>query len=119
LNLDKRVYLLKKYKTSFGNYPVVLADWLNLNKIAVDTTVIPVLPVKKFTRYLCLGSTGEYVSLLQEVLIKKGFLQIDEPTGNYGSGTFAAVKKFQSENNIKPTTGCVGSKTREMLNKQL
>ncbi|MBP9757388.1 MAG: peptidoglycan-binding protein [Candidatus Pacebacteria bacterium] len=53
---------------------------------------------------------------LQKRLIALGFLNA-EPTGYYGSGTEAAVKKFQTKNGL-PATGYVAKITRVVLNAQ-
>ena len=76
------------------------------DKPKVDYSTYPVL--KK-------GSTGKYVTILQQLLVNKGY----DPKGIdgiFGNGCLNAVKKFQKENtdvNGKKLVvdGCVGQKT--------
>lgn len=66
---------------------------------------------------LTVGSTGTFVSNLQQILINQGFLVM--PTGvnfgYFGPATRAAVIKYQVANSL-PGTGFVGPLTRAKLN---
>ena len=61
------------------------------------------------------GSTGQYVKIMQQLLVDKGY----DPKGIdgiFGNGCLAAVKKYQSENTDIDgkklvVDGCVGQKT--------
>ena len=74
-------------------------------------------PKVDYSKYPTLrkGSTGQYVKILQQLLVDKGY----DPKGVdgiFGNGCLSAVKKFQSENtdvNGKKLVvdGCVGQKT--------
>jgi uncharacterized repeat protein (TIGR01451 family) len=61
-------------------------------------------------------NTNGDVSTLQDFLSVKGYLN-SEPTGYFGVGTLAAVKKYQSANGITPT-GFVGALTRAKIKAQ-
>ncbi|GAB1541882.1 hypothetical protein NUACC21_45550 [Scytonema sp. NUACC21] len=62
---------------------------------------------------LRLGSSGEAVRVLQEQLIKAGYLQ-GEPNGYFGPYTADAVKKFQADNYLA-ASGVAGPTTRAKL----
>jgi parallel beta-helix repeat protein len=68
-----------------------------------------------FSSDLTIGSTGDAVFALQEILIADGYLQIAGPTGYFGPLTQAAVKLYQAAHGII-TTGYVGPLTRAALN---
>jgi len=67
-----------------------------------------------FTSSLSVGSSGADVSALQQFLTSEGFYT-GPITGYFGPLTEAAVKAFQSKNNIDPT-GNVGPLTIAVLN---
>lgn len=62
---------------------------------------------------LRLGHSGEAVRVLQEQLIKAGYLQ-GEPNGYFGPYTADAVKRFQA-NNYLAASGIAGPTTRSKL----
>ncbi len=68
-----------------------------------------------FTLNLKLGSKGNEVKELQNILIKEGHL-IGRADGIYGPMTKGAIIKYQKKNNINPL-GVVGPITRSVLNK--
>lgn len=78
--------------------------------------VTPATPgVCEFGENLGHGSRGDGVRCLQQELIEAGLLTvIDAPTGNFGSLTAEALKKWQSEHGI-PATGYMGALTRAAL----
>ena len=63
---------------------------------------------------LTLGSTGEAVTALQNILSEQGFFS-GPITGYFGKITQGAVKAFQSAHGISPI-GIVGPQTRAALN---
>jgi peptidoglycan hydrolase-like protein with peptidoglycan-binding domain len=67
---------------------------------------------------LSIGSQGNDVTVLQQFLIAKGYLQATGPTGYYGNLTSAAVSAFQAANSL-PQVGKVGPMTLAILNQQL
>ncbi len=70
-----------------------------------------------FTHFMGIGSDDtEAVTALQQKLVALGFLKT-EPTGYFGTGTEAAVKKFQAKHGL-PQTGSVAKNTRAVLNVQ-
>lgn len=69
-----------------------------------DTT-----PSPKFMQYLQLGSTGNEVKLLQQIL------GVTPQSGYFGTLTEQAVKHYQKEHNIEQS-GTIGPKTRALLN---
>jgi peptidoglycan hydrolase-like protein with peptidoglycan-binding domain len=62
---------------------------------------------------LSLGDRGEAVRVLQEQLIKAGFLQ-NQPNGYYGSNTVDAVNRFQKQHKLE-VNGMAGQTTRAKL----
>jgi peptidoglycan hydrolase-like protein with peptidoglycan-binding domain len=68
-----------------------------------------------FTSDMWYGQTNNDVAELQKFLIGENYLQ-SGVTGYFGTLTLAAVKQFQSAQNIS-MTGYVGTLTREALNK--
>jgi len=68
-----------------------------------------------FTRDLTVGSKGDDVSALQQVLVDGGYLNIAAPTGYFGAMTKAALAKYQAENGIAPAIGYFGPKTRAAM----
>ncbi len=74
-------------------------------------------PSDQITRNLGIGSYGSQVTLLQNILIKRGYLKV-QPSGYFGVLTFRAVVQFQRANNI-PATGFVGALTRSALNRDV
>ncbi len=67
-----------------------------------------------FTRNLQKGSTGEDVRILQILLKREGYFDL-EPTSYFGTITYNALVAFQKANGIDPI-GIVGPKTRALLN---
>jgi peptidoglycan hydrolase-like protein with peptidoglycan-binding domain len=70
-----------------------------------------------FSTYLHPGLTNTSVSLLQTLLVQKGYLN-HVVTGFYGQSTKDAVMKLQRANSIE-ALGVVGPATRTLLNKIL
>ncbi len=64
---------------------------------------------------LSVGDRGEPVRLLQEQLIKAGYLQ-GEPNGYFGPYTADAVRRFQADNYLK-ASGVAGPTTRSKLHR--
>jgi hypothetical protein len=69
-----------------------------------------------FTSDLTVGSTGSAVMALQKFLIGQGDLVLATPTTYFGSMTQAALAKYQAKNNITPSVGYFGPKTRAYVN---
>jgi lysozyme len=94
-------------------YPNYAMRW------AVDvlntTPVVLTYPNFYFTKFLVLGSKGFEVKMLQQILIKEGFLKVGLDTGGFFQQTLLAVKNFQLKYGIQ-TTGNVGPITRAKLN---
>jgi peptidoglycan hydrolase-like protein with peptidoglycan-binding domain len=75
------------------------------------TTAAPTTTINPSSRpVLRLGSTGADVTTLQQKLIALGLLT-STADGNFGSGTQAAVIKFQQSKNLSPADGVVGPAT--------
>lgn len=73
---------------------------------------IPAAPSSGPREKLVRGDEGDDVRVIQEALAKRGFdVQVD---GKYGSGTEAAVRRFQRDNGLNPD-GRVGPLTRQKL----
>jgi hypothetical protein len=69
-----------------------------------------------FTSDLTVGSTGSAVTSLQQFLIGQGDLVLATPTTYFGAMTQKALAKFQAKNNITPSVGYFGPKTRAFVN---
>ncbi len=65
------------------------------------------------SKTLMIGSRGADVTVLQEYLIKKGYLSV-KATGYFGVMTKAAVTAFQKANGLDPV-GIAGPKTRTKI----
>ncbi len=66
-----------------------------------------------YTRDLTVGSKGDDVSALQQMLINGGHLTaVSAPTGYFGSLTKAAVAKWQAAVGLSPAAGYFGPKSR-------
>ncbi|MBF2064510.1 MAG: peptidoglycan-binding protein [Calothrix sp. C42_A2020_038] len=70
-------------------------------------------PRRQTSDKLRLGDRGEAVRVLQEQLIKAGYLE-GEPNGYFGPYTADAVKRFQAENYLA-ASGIAGPTTRAKL----
>lgn len=94
---------------------------LELNSLSAPASTSATTPSVSAGRYVFehfmgVGSDDDQDVLeLQKRLVTLGFLTA-QPTGYYGAGTEAAVKKFQSKNGL-PVTGYVAKNTRAVLNK--
>ncbi|MBD1903637.1 peptidoglycan-binding protein [Trichocoleus sp. DQ-A3] len=64
------------------------------------------------------GSTGDQVTYLQEILNKINYGPLDVD-GEFGSATEKAVKKFQTDFQVNPIDGIVGTKTWDKLHTQV
>lgn len=80
--------------------------------LLIALTVATTASAYNFTRDLQVGSRGEDVSKLQEMLISSGYLASDSMTGYFGSATELAVAKWQIANDIKPISGIFGAISR-------
>ncbi|MEO5367407.1 MAG: right-handed parallel beta-helix repeat-containing protein [Magnetococcus sp. WYHC-3] len=78
-------------------------------------------PSIKITQNLFLGSRGNQVIALQQILVREGLLSSSYVTGYYGYLTQRAVKSYQLKYKIgdanTPGFGNVGPKTRTLLNR--
>ncbi|WP_458720775.1 peptidoglycan-binding domain-containing protein [Candidatus Nitrosocosmicus sp. R] len=60
------------------------------------------------------GNAGEIVVTLQNLLVEKGYIDRDYVDGDFGPGTDAAVKQFQTDNSLT-ADGIVGPATWQVL----
>ena len=60
------------------------------------------------------GDSGEIVVTLQNLLVEKGYINGDYVDGDFGPGTEAAVKQFQTDNGLT-ADGIVGPTTWQAL----
>jgi len=66
-----------------------------------------------YTKDLTLGSKGDDVTALQQMLISGGFLTaVSAPTGYFGPLTKSALAAYQASVGISPAAGYFGPKTR-------
>jgi len=70
----------------------------------------------KFTRVFGIGAVGNDVRALQQILKDLGYFKHPSITGYFGSVTKAAVIQYQSDRNLKPSTGYIGLATISALN---
>lgn len=95
------------YRDNGGNY-FEIWDYYNGYNGCVD----PSKPI--FSRDLFFGLSGYDVYCLQRFLRAKGMFDV-EPTGFFGAITQASVAKYQKQQNIKPTLGYFGAKTKSAV----
>jgi hypothetical protein len=60
------------------------------------------------------GNAGEIVVKLQNLLVEKGYMERDYVDGDFGPGTDAAIKQFQTDNGMT-ADGIVGPATWQVL----
>ncbi len=83
--------------------------------LACIVIVVPALAgAATLTRPLSMGSRGDDVTALQQVLISLGYLKV-EATGYFGTLTKKAVATYQQASGLEPV-GSVGPKTRALIN---
>jgi peptidoglycan hydrolase-like protein with peptidoglycan-binding domain len=75
-----------------------------LAQTPITTTCDPNAPTLKE------GDTGETVVTLQNLLVQKGYMDRDYVDGEYGPGTDAAIKQFQTDNSLT-ADGIIGPAT--------
>ncbi|HKR73965.1 MAG TPA: peptidoglycan-binding domain-containing protein [Candidatus Nitrosocosmicus sp.] len=66
------------------------------------------------TQTIMKGNTGKIVVTLQNLLVEKGYMDRNYVDGDFGPGTDAAVKQFQTDNSIT-SDGIVGPTTWQVL----
>jgi peptidoglycan hydrolase-like protein with peptidoglycan-binding domain len=88
-----------------------VSDTTTFTTLSTDTTTPS---SERIAKRLGFGSWGTEVSLLQKVLVQKGFMT-GSTTGYFGIKTMRAVKTFQASSGI-PQTGFVGPRTQTALN---
>ena len=102
-----------------GTIPVVnffsIDSSQKANSQANNNLVLPNISKPITIVSLSIGSSGNTVTNLQQLLINQGYLKMTSPTGYFGSLTKKAVIAFQKANGIKPD-GTVGTKTLALLN---
>ncbi len=103
-----RIYFRNSWGTDWGNQGDGHFDHSYLPHILEIGTAIVLPAPYVFKRDLQRGMANSDIVHLQRIL---GVID----TGFFGLLTFAAVQKYQTDNNINPT-GYVGPKTREVLN---
>lgn len=70
-------------------------------------------------RDLEVGSEGGDVMTLQSMLILEGYLDVEAPTGYFGTRTLRALRACQKSYGIVPATGHYGAMTRVHLVKDV
>lgn len=100
------------YATSMANGVVTSSKDIVFIPGASSTATTSLPP---FTRNLTIGSIGNDVTELQNLLVQLGYLTAT-PTGYFGVLTQKAVQSFQIANNVSPASGFVGPLTRAVLN---
>lgn len=103
------------HAVSGKNYPWC-ATFISYIFASVDSNIVipSTKPVTQTYPTIRRGSKGQYVKVLQNILINKNYiLQVD---GDFGPMTEKAVKDFQTKSGLKPD-GIVGPLTWAMLTK--
>lgn len=85
-----------------------------LISLVLPSVALAAISPAPFSRPLGVGSTGQDVTVLQQFLVRQGFLKVTL-TGYYGALTAAAVAKLQAANKLEPV-GAVGPKTLLLIN---
>lgn len=105
---------LGSYTSSVSSPAQVNQIFSGLNSPPASTpTITPTSPTA-IPSTLALGSTGEFVELIQAKLIKLKLLKIKMPTGYYGPATKAAIKQLQKKFKL-PQTGKLDNATTKVL----
>lgn len=92
--------------------------WGELKDVSYDGKVDPIDPSEDDMPTLRRGDKGEYVKILQEVLIKLGYdLGSYGADGKFGAKTELAVSSFQHDQGL-PVDGVVGKATWDKLIEQ-
>ena len=95
----------------------VVSQQIENTKVAVDTSNVTISAPVIFKRALNVGSKGEDVKALQDILKQKGFLAKKVvATGYYGTQTKEAVKKYQKDANFINVTGKMDTNTLKVIN---
>ena len=95
-------------------------EWGELKGVQYDTEEVTIVPTEPTETRPTLrrGSKGEYVTLLQSMLINRGYdVGSAGADGDFGKATLAAVRKFQMDNCLA-LDGIVGPATWAALDKQ-
>jgi len=79
------------------------------------TVAPPLENVAKGTASMKQGNQGDSVKTLQQMLIDKGYLKINNPTNYFGNMTYNAVLQFQKDNNLAKQDGVIGPETYAAL----
>ena len=104
--------ILSQYAALSASSSVPTHEYASTTATTTPTTPAPVKA--SFRRDISVGSRGDDVRLLQNILIARGFLYGDA-TGYFGILTKTAVIAFQTDAGLPPV-GTVGSRTRAILN---
>lgn len=83
--------------------------------ICFNTDLQQSTAVQTLSRDLSIGMSGSDVTLLQQLLVNKGFLASKYITGYFGKFTQDAVTQFQQSNNIQPANGYADATTRSLI----
>lgn len=122
---DSQIKSILALLASFG------ADQSIIDNVSASLNGLPTAtPIRgslvALTRNLDVGSTGDDVKSLQVFLNGQGFMLVSSGAGSPGSETSrfggltrAALAKFQKANNITPSVGYFGAKTRAKINEIL
>ena len=92
-----------------------MTRWTRFGLLALLILVVPSATHAAITRSLSIGSTGQDVLALQELLRSKGYFSYPVSTGYFGPSTAKAVMAFQLANGLSPV-GNVGPMTRAIIN---
>lgn len=105
-------YLNKTQKASLDRSVIRTVDTGSTNNFEIP---FDDKPCETLDKNVTNKSSKELIKTLQRILIKKGYLKINSPTGTFGPATIKAIKAFQKENKISQT-GAIGPMTRAKLN---
>lgn len=119
LNLKEGIYSLYSDNCRIQWNSLKIIGQNNLPQTTINQNFISPSPTKiitVFSRTLKNSSKGEDVKLLQDGLIKLGYLPSNHKSINYfGNITKISVIKFQKDNKIKPASGIFGPATQKVF----
>gem|GEM_PF-2899176 len=124
------------WSSGSGNYKIVAIRDIDNSKCYINKvsdcsydmsdslfTITPssdslVCTISNIYSLLQMGSHGDQVRSLQQILVNKGYLTSDNVSGYFGQKTKLALMKFQKANGLSPV-GMTGPKTRTLINTAL
>jgi len=112
--LIKKRVRKKNYNIGLGALLIVFFA-LGSGAFAQDVSNVVSAAGLTFTQNLAVGTRGNDVFALQQILIEDGYLKISTSTGYFGSLTAKALAAWQAAVGISPSAGYFGPVSREKI----